>query len=342
MGADERKIGWGVLGSAWINNAALPGLLASGNGRLVAVSSRRPEAAAADRERWGAARAYGGYAQLLADPEVEAVYIPLPNHLHAQWVVAALEAGKHVLCEKPLALSMAQIDAIGAAAARAGRHVMEAFMYRFAPRWVRTIELIRSGRIGEARLVRVTLGFKQFYDSYNIRFDPDAGGGALWDMGCYAVNMSRLLFGAEPRSVFATRWTRPGERVDTTTSGLLDFGDGRTSIFSVSFDHINPLSQVEIVGTDGWISLHGTGMRGEPFTRLLSHRFGDEVFLDGIEPVIESFPSSSMFTAEFAEFNQALIEGRAPRYSLEDARANTHVLLALIRSAQARSATEVA
>jgi len=333
MSDTTRCVNWGVLGSAWINNAAIPGLLTAGNARLLAVSSRRPEAAEGDSVRWGAERAYPSYRQLLDDRDIEAVYIPLPNHLHAEWVVAALEAGKHVLCEKPLALSMAQIEAIEAAARRAGRQVMEAFMYRFAPRWERAMDLIRSGRIGEARLARVTLGFKQFYDSYNIRFDPHAGGGALWDMGCYAVNMSRLIFGAEPATAFATQWVRPGERVDTTTSGVLDFGGGRTSIFSVSFDHINPLSQVEIIGTDGWISMQGTGMRGEPFTRLLSHRFGDEVFLDGVEPVIESFAAASMFTAEFREFSRAVLAGDRPRYAMDDARANARAVLALAEAA---------
>ncbi|MDQ0391760.1 Gfo/Idh/MocA family protein [Labrys monachus] len=329
-------VNWGVLGSAWINNLAIPGLLTAGNARLLAVSSRRPHVAEADRLRWGADRAYASYQLLLEDRDIEAVYIPLPNHLHCEWVVAALRAGKHVLCEKPLALSLAQVEEIEAAATRADRQVMEAFMYRFAPRWVRAMELIRSGQIGEARLARITLGFKQFYDSYNIRFDPGAGGGALWDMGCYAVNMSRLIFGAEPVAALATQWVRPDEKVDTTTSGVLDFGGGRTSIFSVSFDHINPLSQVEIVGTDGWISMQGTGMRGEPFTRLLSHRFGDEIFLDGVEPTIENFPAASMFAAEFREFSRAVLADERPLYAMEDARANARAVIAIAEAASKR------
>jgi predicted dehydrogenase len=307
-------------------------MLGAGNGRLLAVSSRRPEAAAADRQRWGAERDYASYEALLADPEIEAVYIPLPNHLHAQWVVAALQAGKHVLCEKPLALSLEEVDRIEEAAKRAGKLVMEAFMYRFAPRWRRAMDLVRSGAIGEARLARVTLGFKQFYDHYNIRFDPEAGGGALWDMGCYAVNMSRLIFAAEPAQVYATRWVRPAEKVETTVSGVLDFGEGRTSIFSVSFDFINPLAQVEIVGTEGWISLQGTGMRGEPFTRLLRHRFGDEVFLGGVEPAIEGFAAADMFAEEFREFSRAVLEGGQPRYGLADARDNARAVIALAKA----------
>ena len=187
---ESKRVSWGVLGSAWINTLAIPGMLGAGNARLAAVSSRRSDTAEADRVRWGAERAYGSYDALLADRDIEAVYIPLPNHLHEEWTVKALRAGKHVLCEKPLALSLPEIDAIESASRQSGKLVMEAFMYRFAPRWARAVELIRNNAIGEARLVRVTLGFRQFYDAYNIRFDPAAGGGALWDMGCYAVNMS--------------------------------------------------------------------------------------------------------------------------------------------------------
>lgn len=338
---ESKRVSWGVLGSAWINTLAIPGMLGAGNARLAAVSSRRSDTAEADRVRWGAERAYGSYDALLADRDIEAVYIPLPNHLHEEWTVKALRAGKHVLCEKPLALSLSEIDAIESASKQSGKLVMEAFMYRFAPRWARAVDLIRNNTIGEARLVRVTLGFRQFYDSYNIRFDPEAGGGALWDMGCYAVNMSRLLFGAEPLSAFATSWTRPAETVDTTTSGILDFGAGRTSIFSVSFDFINPLAQVEIVGTGGWISMQGTGMRGEPFTRLLHHRFGEEVFLGGVEPVIEGFGGYDMFAAEFRESSRAILDGDQPLYGLEDARANARAILALAKAAETGTAAAV-
>jgi predicted dehydrogenase len=337
----QMRISWGVLGSAGINNAAIPGMLKANNARLLAVSSRRPNVAEADRRRWGAERAYDSYDALLGDRDVDAVYIPLPNHLHAEWVVKALQAGKHVLCEKPLVLSLAEVDAISEAAQRAGRVAMEGFMYRFAPRWIRAIELIRSGAIGEPRLVRITRGFKQSYDSYNIRFDPAAGGGVLWDMGSYAVNMSRLLFGDEPRRAFATSWSRPAERVDTTTSGMLDFGGGRTSVFSVSFDFVNPLAQVEVVGVDGWISLQGTGTRGEPFTRIARHRFGDEIFLNGVEPTIESFPAADVFAAEFLELGRAVIDGDQPRYGLADARANAQALLALAKAAATGAAVEV-
>ena len=286
----QMRISWGVLGSAGINNAAIPGMLKANNARLLAVSSRRPNVAEADRRRWGAERAYDSYDALLGDRDVDAVYIPLPNHLHAEWVVKALQAGKHVLCEKPLVLSLAEVDAISEAAQRAGRVVMEGFMYRFAPRWIRAIELIRSGAIGEPRLVRITRGFKQFYDSYNIRFDPAVGGGVLWDMGSYAVNMSRLVFDVEPRRALATSWSRPKERVDTTTSAILDFGGGRSAVFTVSFDFVNPFAQFEVIGLEGWISLQGTGTRGEPFTRIVRHRYGDEIFSMASSPRSRASP----------------------------------------------------
>ena len=335
------RISWGVLGSAGINKAAIAGMIGAKNAKLLAVSSRRPGVAEADRQRWGAERAYDSYEALLSDRDIDAVYIPLPNHVHAEWAIKALQAGKHVLCEKPLALSLAEIDAISDAAKRASRVVMEGFMYRFAPRWIRAIELIRSGAIGEPRLVRITRGFKQFYDSYNIRFDPAVGGGVLWDMGSYAVNMSRLVFESEPRRALATSWSRPKERVDTTTSAILDFGGGRTSVFTVSFDFVNPFAQFEVVGLEGWISLQGTGTRGEPFTRIVRHRYGDEIFLNGVEPTIESFPAADVFTAEFLEFGRAVIDGDQPRYGLADARANTQALLALTKAMATGAAVEV-
>lgn len=330
---ENEQVRWGVLGSAWINEMAIPGLLSAPHARLLAVSSRRPEAAAADQERWGAERAYTGYEALLDDPDIDAVYIPLPNHLHVDWVVKALERGKHVLCEKPLVLSSEELARIETAAERSGKLVLEAFMYRFAPRWQRMIELVRAGEIGDPRLVRITMAFNQRFDDYNIRFDPDAGGGALWDMGCYATNMSRLIFGAEPSTAFASTWVSPGESVDTSTSGILTFDGGKTSTFTVSFDFVNPLAQIEVVGTEGWISMQGTGLRGEPFTRLARHRFGEEVFLDGVEPVIEEFPWADCFEGEIEHLSRAVLGLDELRYGLPDARANLRVLEKLIASA---------
>ena len=325
---------WGILGVAGINDAVIPGILAAANAELHGIASRRPEAAATEAERRGAARAYGSYDELLADDDVDVVYIPLPNTLHTEWTIKALEAGKHVLCEKPLATSAQEVERIREAAERADKLVLEAFMYRFTPRWQRAVELLEEGAVGDPRTVRVGLGFKQHYPDYNIRFDPAMAGGVTWDMGCYAVNMSRLLLRAEPESVRATAYSRPGETVDTTSNALLSFPEGRTALAHVSFDYVNPHSQVEVIGTDGWLSMPGTGMRGEPYTRLLHHRFGDEIYLDGVEPVVEEFEYADPYRLEVEHLGAAIL-GEAPlRYGLDDALANVSVLEQWIASAK--------
>jgi xylose dehydrogenase (NAD/NADP) len=322
------------MGVAGINDATLPGILSASNAVLHGIASRRPEAAATEAERRGAARAYGSYDELLADDDVDVVYVPLPNTLHAEWTIKAVDAGKHVLCEKPLATSAREVEQIREAAERTGKLVLEAFMYRFTPRWQRAVELLEEGVVGDPRAVRIGLGFKQHYPGYNIRFDPAMAGGVTWDMGCYAVNMSRLLLRAEPESVRATAYSRPGETVDTTSNALLSFPEGRTALAHVSFDYINPHAQVEVIGTDGWLAMPGTGMRGEPYTRLLRHRFGDEIYLDGVEPVVEEFEYVDPYRLE-VEHLRAAILGEAPlRYGLDDALANVRVLERWIASAK--------
>jgi predicted dehydrogenase len=321
-----------VLGAAAINEALIPGLQRASNAELHALASRRAGVARREAERWGAPVAYPSYDQLLADGDIDAVYIPLPNHLHADWTVRALEAGKHVLCEKPLVLSTEEMDRIEDAARRAGRLVLEAFMYRFHPRWQRAKQLLAEGAIGDPRIVRVGFAFRAFPATYNIRFDPAAGGGIIWDMGCYLTNMARDLFQAEPETILATGHSRSGAEVETSVEAILRFPGGRAAVTHSSFDYPNPYSQVEVVGTNGWISMPGTGMRNEPFTRLLWHHADNEVFIGGVEPVVESFPYVDPYQLEIEHLSECILTGRRPRYSLDDARANLRALLAIFRS----------
>ncbi|OJV75524.1 MAG: hypothetical protein BGO37_01485 [Cellulomonas sp. 73-92] len=335
------RVRWGVLGVSWVNQLTLPGLVSADNAELVAIASFQDDAAKEEAARWGAATWYQGFDRLLEDPEIEAVYLPLPNIRHADWTIRALEAGKHVLCEKPLAPSSDQIRSIAAAARKADRLVLEALMYRFTPRWQRALELVRAGAVGDPRVARLGLAFKQHYEGYNIRFDPAAAGGVIWDMGCYGVDMARELLPGPVRSVTATTWSRPGEQVETSAEAILRFDEGRTALINISFDYPNPYAQAELLGTDGWLTMPGSGMRREPFTRLLWHTYGDEVFLDGIEPVTESFPDVSAYRLEIEHLSHCIRTGDPLRYSLEGSLENARVLEAMFTSAERGTTVEL-
>ena len=211
---------WGILSTAHINRLVIPGAQASEKVDLLGVASRDRSRAEEYAQRWRIPRAYGSYEELLADPEIEAVYISLPNTLHCEWSIRALEAGKHVLCEKPLSRRVAEVEAAFDAAERAGRLLSEAFMYRHNPQTARLAALVAAGAIGELRLVRATFSYS-LYDADNIRLQPEVDGGSLMDVGCYCVNASRLLAG-EPESVFGRAWIGPSG-TDWVFTGSLAF-----------------------------------------------------------------------------------------------------------------------
>jgi predicted dehydrogenase len=332
---------WGVLSTAAISTQALiPGLLAAEGSELVGIASRSEERAAAAAARWGC-RGYASYDELLDDAEIDAVYVPLPNHLHAVWTVRALEAGKHVLCEKPLAISVREVDAIAEASRRTGCIVLEAFMYRHGRRWQRAVQLVSTGALGEPRVVRIGFSFVTPTDLGSPLFDPDLGGGIIWDMGCCAASMARGILAGEPIDIFGFADRREGQPTETSLSGVMRFPHARTAPFWVSFDLPNPFAQVEVVGTDGWLLLPGTGMRREPYTKLLLHRGGTEIFLDGREPDLEVFPFEDPFRLEVERFADA-VRGRAPLpWDLTDSRANTAVLEAMHASVQSNLASKV-
>src|SRR6478672_4424409 len=250
----ETVLRWGILSTADIaRKKVVPGMRRAARCEIVAVGSRDGREARRFADELGIPRAHDSYEALLADPDVDVVYIPLPNHLHREWTIAAARAGKHVLCEKPLALTAADAEAMVEACEREGVRLMEAFMYRLHPSWAAVRQIIASGRIG--RLQTVQSWFSYYNDDpRNIRNIAEAGGGALLDIGCYSINLSRMLFGTEPERVEAAILRDPDMEVDVLTSGLLVFPGGGTATFTCSTRSESD-QRVHIYGTEGRISI---------------------------------------------------------------------------------------
>ncbi len=329
---------WGVLSTARIaRENVIPGILAAGRSELVAIASRDRARAMEVAAEVRIARAHESYAALLADPEVDAVYVPLPNHLHVEWTLAAIRAGKHVLCEKPLALAASDAARVVEAADAAGVRVMEAFMYRLHPAWAAVRELVASGAIGD--LVAVQSWFS-FYndDPANIRNVRAYGGGALYDVGCYCVNLSRMLFGSEPRRVEASIRRDPATGVDATTSGLLEF-DGGSATFTCSI-RAEPDQRVHVAGTRGrlTISIPFNIPADRPIDVLLTAG-GDPPVAPATE--VRSFGPADAYALEVEAFAAAVLDGTPLPTPPEDAVANARVIEAIFARARTggRSAT---
>ena len=319
--ATERTIRWGVLSTAAIGTQkVIPAIQRAQGCEVVALASRdraRAEATAADL---GIERAYGSYAELLADPEVDAVYNPLPNHLHREWSVAASRAGKHVLCEKPLGRTRDEARAI-VDEFEPGPLLMEAFMYRFHPSWA-IVQRLATEHIG--RLLAVHTRFSYFNDDpTNIRNRADCGGGALLDIGCYAVNASRLLFGAEPTAVAGVADIDATTEVDVVSSGLLTFPTGHAT-FSVA-TRGEPDQRVTVLGTDGRIEIEiPFNIPPDRPTRVL-HTAGGEPPLDPATEVLSS-PAADQYGLQAEAFAAAIRAGGPSPIDPEDAVANLAVL----------------
>lgn len=250
------KLKWGVLGCAGIaKRSVIPGVQASQLNEVTAIASRNFDNASRTAEEHGIQTAYGSYEELLSDSSIDVVYIPLPNHLHREWTIRAAEAGKHVLCEKPLALNANEAAEMAEACARAGVQLSEAFMYRWNPRYDAIRDIIASGEIGELRGIRSAFTFNNAKDSNNVRYRKEWGGGSIYDVGCYPINAARLLLGKEPEAVTVQAIFSPEhDDVDMMASGLMEFEGG----VSLTFDcgmwaaFRNPL---EVLGTDGIIEV---------------------------------------------------------------------------------------
>jgi D-xylose 1-dehydrogenase (NADP+, D-xylono-1,5-lactone-forming) len=324
MEAVEAKVlGWGLLGTARINRALIPPLKVSARNRVLAVASRRADAAEAYAREWDIPRAHGSYEALLADPAVDVVYNPLPNGYHAEWTIKAVRAGKHVLCEKPLALSTAEVDAIVAAASKHGKVVAEAFMYRHHPQTPRVKEMVQSGAIGRLLLVRGSFSFTLNREG-DVRLDPKMGDGSLWDVGCYPLSFARFVTGAEPLEVFGWQQTGP-TGIDDTFAGQLRFPGGVLAQLDCSF-RAPFRTEMELVGTEGTLRVPAPFKPG-PDAVIHLHRG------DAVETLASGDPD--LYIHEVEDLADAVILGKAPRVSLADSRGNTAAIVALLESARA-------
>jgi predicted dehydrogenase len=330
MEHQSKKLRWGILGAARVNERLLPAIVEAANSELVAIASRRPGAAAQAFAAYASQNqqkvsAYDSLEALIEDDDIEAVYLPLANHEHAEWTLRAIERGKHVLCEKPMALTVNDIEAIETAALRYKVTVMEGFMYRFHPQHARVLELLGSGLIGEVRSVRASYSFMMRpARMYRLAEPVERGGGAMWDIGCYAIHSLRLIFDQEPLAVTAlSRFVESG--ADITTSGIIDFGSGKFAHFDFSFERARRC-EYEIIGTKGGIKCHTVWQ------------------LPGDVPVIswwtedgrqceERMPAANHFLLEIEQFSDSVLNAQPPLLSLDDAKANCRLIVAALQSA---------
>jgi predicted dehydrogenase len=328
---NQDKVRWGILGGARINQQLMPAIVSAHNSELVAIASRRPGAAKETLSLYApeekGVRIFNHFEDLLADETIQAVYIPLSNSEHAHWTLKALETGKHVLCEKPMALTVTEIDAIQNIAQRKNLKVMEGFMYRFHPQHTRVHDIIASGDLGEIRSVRACFSFMiQPSRHYRLKAPINNGGGALWDIGCYAIHAARLPFGVHaPESVIAmTKFAENG--ADLSSSGIMDFGQGRYAQFAFSFEHARR-AEYEIIGTLGGLKCHNVWAKPteEPVISWWTET-------DGPQPE-ETLPTANHFQLEVEHFSDCILHDTEPQLSLEDAKTNCNILVAAIESA---------
>ena len=326
----NHKVRWGVLGVANIAvKQVIPAMQLGGWSEIAAISSRDIEKAERAAQTLGIPKAYGSYEELLHDDEIEAVYNPLPNHLHVPWTIKAAEAGKHVLCEKPIGLNAREAETLLAVRDRTGVKIQEAFMVRTHPQWLGVRDLIRSGRLGELRLVT---GFFSYFnrDAGNVRNNPQIGGGALMDIGCYPINISRFIFADEPQRVLGLIDRDPEFGIDRLTSAMLEFANGQAT-FTCSTQLV-PHQKVQILGTRGRIELEipFNAPANRPARIFIDD--GSDLTGGGIE--MKEFPICNQYTIQGDLFSRAIRENREQAIPLEDSVKNMAAIDAVFRSAQ--------
>ena len=319
----NKTLNWGLLSTARINRALIPPLQVSKRNHLLAVGSRSQETATAYAKEKKIPRAHGSYEALLADPDIDVIYNPLPNHLHAEWTIRAVEAGKHVLCERPLALSVEEVDAIQAAAHKHGRVVAEAFMYRHHAQTLKVQEMVKSGSLGTVKLVRGSFSFILSREEDIRLLDPSMGGGSIWDVGCYPISYARTVVGENPLEVFG--WQVTGKTgIDDTFVGQMRFSGDILAQFDSSF--VIPFHAfMEIVGSEGTLSIP------HPFKPLEN----ESIYLtSGEKTETIKIKGQELYLGEVEDMADAVLLGKAPRISLDDSQANVAVICAFLESAR--------
>jgi xylose dehydrogenase (NAD/NADP) len=318
----DRILNWGLLSTARINSALIPPLHKSARNRLLAVASRGKERAEAYAREWHIPRAHDSYEALLADPEIDVIYNPLPNNLHAEWTIKAVQAGKHVLCEKPIALTVADVDAITDAAKKNGRVVAEAFMYRHHPQTLKVKEVVDSGTLGRVRLIKGAFTFSLTHPN-DIRTDLAMGGGSIWDVGCYPISYARMLVGAEPVEVCG--WQVKGPTgIDEVFVGQMRFPGDVYAQFDCGFR--SPFrSRIEVVGGEGVLDIPS------PFKPELNEKIY-QTQEDKTRSI--KIPGQDLYLGEVEDMADAILNGKPPRISLADSRNNVATILALLESAR--------
>jgi predicted dehydrogenase len=326
----HKKVKWGVLSTARIGvNKVIPGMQRGEWSEVVAIASRDGKNAESVARKLRIPKAYWSYEELLADPDIEAIYNPLPNHLHVPWSIKAAEAGKHVLCEKPISLMVEEATLLLNARNRTGVKIGEAFMVRTHPQWLRTRELIRAGKIGELRAI--TGAFSYFNrDAANIRNVREWGGGGMYDIGCYPITMSRFIFGEEPSRVIGLVERDPEFKVDRLASVMMDFPTGQAS-FTCSTQMV-AYQRMQFLGTKGRIEMEIPFNAPNDRSCRIFVDDGRDVFGGGVS--VESIPTCDQYTIQGDVFSRALRgDGEVP-VSIEDAIQNVAVIEAVFRSAE--------
>ena len=322
-------LNWGLLSTARINRAVIPPLRESKRNQLLAVASRSQELVDAYASEWEIPRAYSSYEDLLADTDIDVIYNSLPNHMHAEWTIKAVEAGKHVLCEKPLALNVEEVDAIAGAAKTHGRVVAEAFMYRHHPQTLKVQEIVSNGSLGTLKLLRGSFSFVLDREG-DIRLDPAMGGGSIWDVGCYPISLMRAIVGAEPVEVFG--WQVKGPTgIDETFIGSLNFDEDVYGQFDSSF--VIPFhAYMEIVGSEATLIIP------TPFKPGLNEKI--TLSRDGKTETIK-VRGQELYLGELEDMADAILLGNTQRVTLGDSRANIATITALLESARTNKPVKI-